>query len=93
MAGPVLYGLLGLMALGQTTTAQGIIQDDTHFYGQSPPVYPGPNGTGTGDWAEAYTKAKVLVGQMTLEEKVSQFCFFITNHHHADRCAIPSTRG
>lgn len=28
------------------------------------------NGTGTGDWAEAYSKAAALVSQMTLEEKV-----------------------
>lgn len=70
MTGPVLYGLIGLLALGQTTTAQDIIMDDTHFYGHSPPIYPSPNGTGIGDWVEAYSKAKALVGQMTLEEKV-----------------------
>lgn len=70
MAGSVMYGLLGLLALGQTTGALDLITDDTHFYGLSPPVYPSPNGTGGGDWAEAYTKAKALVGQMTLEEKV-----------------------
>lgn len=70
MTGHMLYGLLGLLALGQKTTAHDIIVDDTHFYGQSPPIYPSPNGTGMGDWAEAYTKAKALVGQMTLEEKV-----------------------
>lgn len=66
-----MYGLMGLLALGQTAKAQDIITDDTFFYGQSPPIYPSPNGTGTGDWAEAYTKAKALVGQMTLEEKVN----------------------
>lgn len=27
------------------------------------------NGTGTGDWAQAYDQAKTLVAQMTLEEK------------------------
>lgn len=70
MAGSVLYGLVGLLALGQTSTAQDIITDDTLFYGQSPPVYPSPNGTGIGDWADAYTKARALVAQLTLEEKV-----------------------
>lgn len=28
------------------------------------------NGTGSGDWAEAYVKARALVAKMTLEEKV-----------------------
>ncbi|KAI3397391.1 hypothetical protein diail_10841 [Diaporthe ilicicola] len=71
MAGSVLYGLVGLLALGQATNAQDIITDDTVFYGQSPPVYPSPNGTGSGDWAQAYSKARAFVGQMTLEEKVN----------------------
>lgn len=76
MAGSVLYGLVGLLAWGQVSNAQDIITDDTVFYGQSPPVYPSPNGTGSGDWGEAYTKARAFVGQLTLEEKVrfpSQF--------------------
>ncbi|KAJ5579314.1 hypothetical protein N7450_008181 [Penicillium hetheringtonii] len=42
---------------------------DTHFYGQSEPVYPSPNATGKGDWADAYKKAAAMVAQMTLEEK------------------------
>jgi len=29
--------------------------------------------TGTGSWAGAYTKARALVSQMTLEEKVSTY--------------------
>lgn len=28
------------------------------------------NGTGSGDWAEAYVKARAMVAKMTLEEKV-----------------------
>ncbi|KAB5535125.1 beta-glucosidase [Coniochaeta sp. 2T2.1] len=47
------------------------IQDDSYFYGQSPPVYPSPEMAGTGAWADAFTKAKTLVGQMTLDEKIS----------------------
>ncbi|KAJ5771043.1 uncharacterized protein N7511_003094 [Penicillium nucicola] len=46
-----------------------VITSDTHFYGQSPPVYPSPDGKGTGDWAEAYTKAKAFVAKLSLEEK------------------------
>ncbi|KAJ5654555.1 hypothetical protein N7490_001558 [Penicillium lividum] len=45
------------------------ITSDTHFYGDSPAVYPSPNGAGSGDWAAAYKKATDLVAQMTLEEK------------------------
>ncbi|KAI1410715.1 glycoside hydrolase family 3 protein [Hypoxylon sp. FL1857] len=68
-----LYVLLGLATWGDGlgAAAQSIITDDTTFYGQSPPVYPSPNGTGSGDWADAYSKARALVSQMTLEEKVN----------------------
>ncbi|KAJ5351480.1 hypothetical protein N7452_000454 [Penicillium brevicompactum] len=58
--------VVGLCALG---TAAQVIIDDSIFYGQSPPVYPSPNISGTGDWAESYTKAKELVSKLTLEEK------------------------
>ncbi|KAI2607957.1 glycoside hydrolase family 3 protein [Hypoxylon sp. NC1633] len=68
-----LYYLAGLAAwvgvIG--TAAQSIITDDTEFYGQSPPVYPSPGGIGLGDWADSYTKARALVAQMTLDEKVN----------------------
>ncbi|KAI9740238.1 MAG: hypothetical protein M1834_004816 [Cirrosporium novae-zelandiae] len=37
----------------------------------SPPSYPSPWGSGTGDWAEAYEKARAFVKQMTLVEKVN----------------------
>ncbi|KAJ5808438.1 hypothetical protein N7474_009707 [Penicillium riverlandense] len=49
--------------------AEGNITSDTHFYGQSEPVYPSPAGTGSGDWATAYKKAEAMVSRMTLEEK------------------------
>ena len=48
-----------------------VITDDSYFYGQSPPSYPAPDGNGLGDWSDAFSKALALVGQMTLEEKVS----------------------
>lgn len=38
-------------------------------YGRSPPVYPSPQGAGTGDWASAYTQARAIVAQMTNLEK------------------------
>ncbi|KAJ5803480.1 uncharacterized protein N7503_005930 [Penicillium pulvis] len=58
--------VLSLYGLGH---AESDITSDTYFYGDSPAVYPSPNGTGTGDWAAAYKKATALVAQMTLEEK------------------------
>lgn len=44
-----------------------------HFwsYGRSPPVYPTPQMSGPGDWAEAYNYAKGMVAQMTNDEKNS----------------------
>lgn len=50
--------------------AQDIITDDTFFYGQSEPVYPTPEASELGAWADAITKAKHFVSQLTLEEKV-----------------------
>ncbi|KXX74247.1 putative beta-glucosidase M [Madurella mycetomatis] len=74
-------GLAGLAALprsggaasdgGDGGTDVGAIIDDTYFYGQSPPVYPSPNMTGMGAWAEAFSRAREMVGQMTLAEKVN----------------------
>ncbi|KAI1085049.1 glycoside hydrolase family 3 protein [Whalleya microplaca] len=77
-----LFGLLGLLALrnrgggnsgGTASGANGqeLITDDTYFYGQSEPVYPSPQMTGAGVWADAYSKARDFVGQLTIEEKVS----------------------
>ena len=37
----------------------------------SPPYYPSPWGTGSGTWADAYTKAKAFVSQLTVTEKVN----------------------
>ncbi|KAI1331110.1 glycoside hydrolase family 3 protein [Xylariaceae sp. FL0255] len=42
-----------------------------HAYSESDPVYPTPRGKGSGVWADAYPRAKGLVGEMTLEEKVN----------------------
>ena len=37
----------------------------------SPDGYPSPWGEGVGDWADAYSKAKAFVSQLTLLEKVN----------------------
>jgi beta-glucosidase len=87
----MLYGLVGLLAWGQVTNAQEIITDDTVFYGLSPPVYPSPNGTGSGPWAEAYTKARAFVGQLTLEEKVcfaSQSWYRLASHFQQHKLTL-----
>ncbi|KAJ5157094.1 uncharacterized protein N7482_008194 [Penicillium canariense] len=62
----VAVAILSVCGLGY---AESNITSDIHFYGQSEPVYPSPNGTGSGDWAKAYEKAAILVSKMTLEEK------------------------
>ncbi|KAI1810855.1 glycoside hydrolase family 3 protein [Poronia punctata] len=66
-----LLAFLATPQLLRGVNAQDIIEDDTEFYGQSPPVYPSPDGTGTGEWADAYSQAKILVSELSLEEKVT----------------------
>jgi beta-glucosidase len=76
----LLCGLAGLAALPGKSSgsvpkdhdgADGdAITDDVHFYGQSPPVYPSPEMSGDGGWSAAYKKARDLVGNMTVEDKV-----------------------
>ncbi|KAL4983738.1 putative beta-glucosidase M [Aspergillus falconensis] len=63
-------GLLLALALG-SKAVEDVITTDTFFYGGSPPVYPSPEGTGAGDWASAYTKAKAFVAQLSDDEKVN----------------------
>ncbi|EJT75135.1 hypothetical protein GGTG_08973 [Gaeumannomyces tritici R3-111a-1] len=62
---------LSLLSFLAYVAAQDVIKDDSYFYGQSEAVYPTPNNHETGPWAEAVAKAKKLVAQMTVEEKVS----------------------
>lgn len=76
MTVPILYSIVGLLAsqaFAQSSNSSDIITDESYFYGLSPPYYPSPNGTGTGEWAEAYSKAQAFVGQLTLEEKVRSY--------------------
>ncbi|KAG2169447.1 hypothetical protein VTO58DRAFT_101487 [Aureobasidium pullulans] len=42
-----------------------------YSYGRSPDVYPSPQGQGSGDWSQAYSQAKALVAQMTVQEKAN----------------------
>jgi beta-glucosidase len=62
--------LLSLLAVLPRAHAQNVIRNDTVLYGQSPLVEP-PIANGTGTWAAAYGKARALVSQMSLEEKVN----------------------
>lgn len=68
-----LSSVLGLAVetAAQNTSLTAILDNLEHYwsYGRSPPVYPSPVGTGSGDWAAAYSQARALVAQMTNEEK------------------------
>ncbi|KAM0542563.1 hypothetical protein ACHAPJ_012734 [Fusarium lateritium] len=57
--------------LAAQNTADNIITKDTHFYGQSPAVFPTPKQLEAGPWALAVKKAQDFVSQLTLEEKVN----------------------
>ncbi|VUC23421.1 unnamed protein product [Clonostachys rosea] len=67
----ILVFFTGIPIIGVYASSSQYIPDDTFFYGQSPPVYPSPIGSGRGTWAGAYEKARALVSQMSLEEKVN----------------------
>ncbi|RDL36481.1 uncharacterized protein BP5553_05833 [Venustampulla echinocandica] len=60
--------LLAPVYLFDGATSQAI-GNDSYFYGDSPPVYPSPQGTGLGYWNASYTKAKALVAQLTRDKK------------------------
>lgn len=61
----------GVVAQSGGFISNGSVANDTYFYGLSPPVYPSPNGSGVGSWAESYSKAQEMVGKMTLEDKIN----------------------
>ncbi|KAK8054021.1 hypothetical protein PG996_013322 [Apiospora saccharicola] len=62
----------GLACLSAFAAAQDVsIAEDAFFYGQSEPVYPTPQMASNGPWAGAVSRAKEMVAQMTLEEKVN----------------------
>ncbi|KAL3423481.1 cel3e secreted beta-glucosidase [Phlyctema vagabunda] len=68
---PALLALAASTTLFQGAQAQDLITSDDYFYGESEPVYPSPEITGLGSWAESYAKAQAFVAQLTLEEKAS----------------------
>ena len=65
-------------AKNDSLVRHGKVISDLYFYGESPAVYPSPLGNGTGDWADAYARARALVTELTLDEKVtcSESCWF-----------------
>lgn len=69
MAVQTLLLTLAAAALLHSCSAQDVIESDSYFYGQSPPVYPTPQISGLGDWATSYAKASAFVAQLSLEEK------------------------
>lgn len=60
---------LALAQNGPLTNAS--LPDSPLTNATSPPKYPTPWGSGLGDWAEAYQKAKAFVEQLSLIEKVN----------------------
>jgi len=64
------FGVLISFAALPSVYTQGVITQDSYFYGESPEVPP-PNATGTGAWASAYAKARALVARLSLDEKVN----------------------
>ena len=68
---PLATCLIALSTLLYTSHAQQqAILNDTAFYGESP-YAPAPIAAGTGSWADSYAKAKTLIAQLSLEEKVN----------------------
>ncbi|KAF7537389.1 hypothetical protein G7054_g3752 [Neopestalotiopsis clavispora] len=71
-------------------------QSEVPYYGLSPPVYPTPEGTGASSsrWAAAYAKAKSIISQATLEEKVNVTGGFtgqcVGNSGSIPRLGVPS---
>lgn len=49
----------------------GNSNDSSTTLAYSPPFYPSPWMDGSGDWAQAYSRAKAFVAQLTLLEKVN----------------------
>jgi beta-glucosidase len=62
-------GLLSSKSATTLTSEQASGSNLTLAY--SPPFYPSPWMTGTGEWSDAYAKAKDFVSQLTLLEKVN----------------------
>ncbi|KNG81934.1 hypothetical protein ANOM_009728 [Aspergillus nomiae NRRL 13137] len=57
-----------LLSVWKVSVVEHNITSDSYFYELFEPVCPSPIGNGTGDWAEAYAKARAFISQLTLEE-------------------------
>lgn len=66
-----LLRFLGLSAKGGLLLTSDQTSNATSTLAYSPPFYPSPWITGTGEWSDAYAKAKDFVSQLTLLEKVN----------------------
>lgn len=71
MAGQRLAGIGAVALLVGSAFGQAQITSDTHFYGESEPVYPSPQISGLGSWASAFSRAQAFVSQLTIEEKTN----------------------
>lgn len=72
VSGGLLLGVHTIGCAGYTSLSY-TNQSEVPLYGQSPPIYPSPEGNGHSNsaWSTAYTKARSLLSQLTLEEKVN----------------------
>lgn len=61
---------MAIVTVAQNLTAAELSHLEHYWsYGRSRPVYPTPEGIGRREWAEAYSRAKALVAEMTNYEK------------------------
>ncbi len=67
----VLKPVESVEAIYRRQAAQPFTDDYSGPIYESPPAYPSPWGSGAGDWAAAYAKARAFVGGLTLLEKVN----------------------
>ncbi|ATY62465.1 Glycoside family 3 [Cordyceps militaris] len=63
--------LASLALLHPAVGRQTYLRSEADAYQHSPEVLPSPQISGQNEWADAFVKAKAMVDQMTLEEKVN----------------------
>jgi beta-glucosidase len=66
---PYVLGLVTTSSAQFVTEAELDNLEQYWSYGRSKPFYPTPVGNGTGEWSEAYDKARALLADMSNEEK------------------------
>ncbi|KAI9163883.1 Beta-glucosidase cel3A [Paramyrothecium foliicola] len=62
---------MAFTSLAQTLLCTLLLPTAVLGQATSPPVYPSPQGKGAGSWGRAYSSARALVAQMTVEEKAN----------------------